>query len=143
MTRGELAGKTGCNAETIRYYEKIGILPEPARSPSGYRQYDETHERRLGFVMRGRELGFAMADLRSLLDLVDRRAVSCAEVEKLARAHLQSVRQKIRDLRRMERVLDTTVRACSGKDVPECPLIDTLFGVRGLRTEAPGKPPST
>ena len=131
MTRGELAGKTGCNPETIRYYEKIGLLPEPARSASGYRQYDETHVRRLGFVLRGRELGFAMADLRSLLDLVDRRAVSCAEVEKLARAHLKAVRTKIGDLKRMERVLDTTVDACSGEDVPECPLIDILFGVRG------------
>lgn len=131
MTRGELSRKTGCNAETIRYYEKIGIMPEPARSASGYRQYDAVHERRLGFVMRGRELGFTMEDLKSLLDLIDRRAVSCAEVEKLARAHLQSVREKISDLKRMEGVLSSTVRACSGKDVPECPLIDTLFGARG------------
>lgn len=131
MTRGELSRKTGCNAETIRYYEKIGIMPEPARSASGYRQYDATHERRLGFVMRGRELGFTMEDLKSLLDLIDRRAVSCAEVEKLARAHLQSVRDKISDLKRMENALSSTVHACSGKDVPQCPLIDTLFGVRG------------
>lgn len=143
MTRGELARKTGCNAETIRYYEKIGILPEPARSTGGYRLYDGTHERRLGFVMRGRGLGFAMADLKSLLDLVDRRAVSCAEVEKLARAHLQSVREKIADLRRMERVLDTTVQACSGEDAPECPLIDTLFGVRRSHAEKRGKSSST
>lgn len=131
MTRGELSRKTGCNAETIRYYEKIGIMPEPMRSVSGYRQYDAGHERRLGFVMRGRELGFTMEDLKSLLDLIDRRAVSCMEVEKLARAHLQSVRKKINDLKRMESVLSSTVRACSGKDVPECPLIDTLFGARG------------
>lgn len=128
MTRGELASKTGCNAETIRYYEKIGIMPEPRRSSAGYRQYDVADERRLGFVMRGRELGFAVEDLKSLLDLVDRRAVSCAEVEKLATAHLQAVRKKISDLKRMESTLDTTIRACSGKDVPECPLIDTLFG---------------
>lgn len=131
MTRGELSRKTGCNAETIRYYEKIGIMPEPARSASGYRQYDAAHERRLEFVMRGRELGFTTEDLKSLLDLIDRRAVSCAEVEKLARAHLQSVRDKISDLKRMESALSSTVRACSGKDVPQCPLIDTLFGVRG------------
>lgn len=131
MTRGELSRKTGCNAETIRYYEKIGIMPEPRRSASGYRQYDAAHERRLGFVMRGRELGFTMEDLKSLLDLIDRRAVSCVEVEKLARAHLESVREKISDLKRMENVLSSTVRACSGKDVPDCPLIDTLFGVRG------------
>lgn len=130
MTRGELAKRTGCNAETIRYYEKIGLLPEPLRSASGYRQYDETHEQRLRFVMRGRELGFAIEDLKSLLNLVDRNAVSCGEVEKLAKVHLQSVREKIDDLKRMERVLGETVRACSGKDVPECPLIDTLFGLR-------------
>lgn len=131
MTRGELAGRTGCNAETIRYYEKIGIMPEPRRSPGGYRQYDATHERRLTFVMRGRELGFPIDDLKNLLDLVDRRAVSCADVETMAKAHLEAVREKISDLKRMESVLSATVRACSGKDVPECPLIDTLFGVRG------------
>jgi len=130
MTRGELAKRTGCNAETIRYYEKIGVMPETLRSAGGYRQYDEAHESRLRFIMRGRELGFVIKDLKSLLDLVDRRAVSCGEVEKLAKAHLHSVREKISDLRHMERVLSTTVRSCSGKDVPECPLIDTLFGVR-------------
>lgn len=136
MTRGELAKRTGCNAETIRYYEKIDLLPEPLRSESGYRQYDEAHERRLRFVMRGRQLGFAIGDLKSLLNLVDRNAVSCGEVEKLARDHLQSVRKKILDLKRMESVLSETVRSCSGKDVPECPLIDTLFGAR--RRDAEG-----
>lgn len=129
MTRGQLADRTGCNAETIRYYEKIGLMPEPPRSAGGHRQYDDVHERRLGFVLRGRELGFAIDDIKSLLDLVDRRAVSCAEVETMAKDHLEAVREKISDLKRMERVLNTTVRACSGRDVPECPLIDTLFGV--------------
>lgn len=127
LTRGELAKRTGCHAETIRYYEKIGLLPEPLRSVSGYRQYDQTHEQRLRFIMRGRELGFVIEDLKNLLDLVDRRAVSCGEVEKLAEEHLRSVRDKITDLKRMERVLSETVRSCSGEDVPDCPLIDTLF----------------
>lgn len=131
MTRGELSRKTGCNAETIRYYEKIGLMPEPKRSVSGYRQYDARHEQRLGFVMRGRALGFTMEDLKSLLDLIDQHAVSCMEVEKLARAHLQSVRRKISDLKRMENALGSTIRACSGKDVPDCPLIDTLLGGQG------------
>ncbi len=130
MKRGQLAKRTGCNAETIRYYEKIDLMPEPLRSASGYRQYDETHEQRLRFVMRGRELGFAIEDLKSLLSLVDRNAVSCGEVEKLAKVHLRSVREKIDDLKQMESVLSDTVRSCSGKDVPECALIDTLFGVR-------------
>ncbi len=127
ITRGQLAKRSGCNIETIRYYEKIGLMPEPPRSASGYRQYDENHERRLLFVMRGRELGFTIADLTSLLDLVDRRAVSCGEVEKLARSHLRSVQEKISDLKRMESTLSDTVRSCSGQDVPDCPLIDRLF----------------
>lgn len=129
IKRGQLAKRTGCNAETIRYYEKIGLLPEPLRSAAGYRLYGETHEQRLRFVMRGRELGFAIEDLKSLLNLVDRNAVSCGEVKQLAKLHLRSVRDKIVDLKHMESVLSDTVHACSGKDVPECPLIDTLFGV--------------
>jgi len=129
MTRGELAARTGCHAETIRYYEKIGLIPEPERTSAGYRLYSEIYERRLRFVMRGRELGFPVGDLKSLLDLVDRRAVSCREVEKLGEAQLRSVRDKINDLKRIENALRDTVNACSGKDVPECPLIDALFGI--------------
>jgi len=129
IKRGQLAKRTGCNAETIRYYEKIGLLPEPVRSAAGYRLYGDTHEQRLRFVMRGRELGFAIEDLKSLLNLVDRNAVSCGEVKRLAKLHLRSVRDKIDDLKHMESVLSDTVHSCSGKDVPECPLIDTLFGV--------------
>jgi len=128
ITRGELARRTGCNAETIRYYEKISLLPVPLRSTAGYRQYHETHEQRLRFIMRGRELGFSIEDLKSLLDLVDRAAVSCGEVERLARAHLESIREKIVDLQRMESVLSNTVAKCSGEDAPDCPLIGTLFG---------------
>ena len=127
ITRGALAKRTGCNIETIRYYEKIGLMPEPPRSASGYRQYDENHERRLLFVMRGRELGFTIEDLKSLLGLVDRREVSCGEVERLEKRNLRSGREKISDLRRMERKLSDTVHSCSGQDVPNCPLIDRLF----------------
>ncbi len=127
MRRGELAANTGCNLETIRYYEKIGLMPEPSRSNSGYRLYQAEHERRLGFIMRGRELGFTINDLRSLLGLIDRRAVSCGDVERLAKGHLVSIRKKIADLRRMERVLGGTIKSCSGEDVPDCPLIDVLF----------------
>lgn len=126
-TRGELAKKTGCNAETIRYYEKIGVMPNPVRTAAGYRQYNQAQEQRLRFIIRGRELGFAVEDLKSLLDLVDRNAVSCSEVSALAQVHLESVRQKIDDLKQIEAVLARTVRSCSGKDGPECPLIDALY----------------
>ncbi len=127
ITRGKLAKKTGCNLETIRYYEKTGLMPEPARSAAGYRQYNETHERRLRFIMRGRELGFGIDNLKSLLNLVDRKVVSCNEVSKLAKQHLETVHQKIQDLRRIEEALSATVLSCSGEDVPECPVIDALF----------------
>ena len=127
MTRGNLAKQTGCNAETIRYYEKIGIMPDPPRSSSGYRFYDENHLRRLRFVMKSRELGFSIEDIKSLLGLVDCHAVSCGEVEKMARTHLLLVHKKISDLHQIADVLGRTVRQCSGDDVPECPLIDSLF----------------
>ena len=127
ITRGELAKRSGCNLETIRYFEKIGLMPEPPRTYSGYRQYQAEHERRLRFIMRGRELGFVTDDLRSLLGLVDRQAVSCGDVEKLAQGHLVSIRKKIADLRRMDRILSGTIKSCSGEDVPDCPLIDALF----------------
>jgi MerR family mercuric resistance operon transcriptional regulator len=128
ITRGTIARRTGCNPETVRYYEKIGLLPEPPRTASGYRQYESDHEQRLRFILRGRELGFSVHELKSLLALVDQDAVSCGEVERLARTHLESVHAKIADLRRMERSLGRTIHACSGKDVPDCPLIDALLG---------------
>lgn len=128
MKRGELARISGCNPETIRYYEKIGLIPEPVRAANGYRQYSDSHTRRLHFVQQGRELGFTIEDLKSLLNLVDRNAVSCGEVENLASEHLGSVRNKINQLKRMEKTLKETISSCSGEDVPDCPLIDSLFG---------------
>jgi MerR family mercuric resistance operon transcriptional regulator len=127
MTRGELARRTGGNPETVRYYEKIGLMPDPGRTESGYRQYDECHEDRLRFIVRGRELGFSIDGIKGLLDLVDRRAVSCADVKVIAQLHLDEIRGKLTDLRRMERVLAETTRCCSRAELPECPLIDTLF----------------
>ncbi|RMF96859.1 MAG: MerR family transcriptional regulator, partial [Gammaproteobacteria bacterium] len=87
---------------------------------------------RLRFIMRGRELGFAIDELKALLRLVDRDAVNCAQVEALAREHLQAVRRRIADLRRIEQVLGETLAACSGEDVPNCALIDSLYGDRDL-----------
>jgi MerR family mercuric resistance operon transcriptional regulator len=126
MTRGDLASRTGCHLETIRYYEQTGLMPNPPRSPSGHRRYSEAHERRLRFILRGRELGFTIDDLRKLLGLVDRRRVSCGDIRTAALAHLADVRRKIADLRRMERTLADTAARCRGGDVPDCPIIDTL-----------------
>ena len=128
LQRAELAQRTGCNLETVRYYEKVGLLPEPPRNASGYRSYDTGHERRLRFVLRARELGFSLEEIRELLRLVDERDRPCAEARTVAATHLDDVRTKIADLRRMERVLRDVVAKCAGGDLPECPLIETLFG---------------
>ena len=130
IQRAELARRTGCNLETVRYYEKVGLLPEPPRTASGYRSYDGAHERRLRFVLRARELGFSLDEIRELLRLVDERDRPCAEARDVAAIHLADVRAKIADLRRMERVLEDVVAQCGDGTLPECPLIETLFQER-------------
>lgn len=126
LKRANLARRTGCNLETIRYYEKIGMMPEPPRTASGYRVYDEVHVSRLRFILRGRELGFSIEELRGLLSLVDRGTQTCAEVKALTEQHLSDVRTKIADLKRIEKVLAATAAQCSGEQVPECPVLETL-----------------
>ncbi len=128
IQRGELARRSGCSSETVRHYEKIGLLPEPPRTQSGYRIYDATHERRLRFILRARELGFSIEESRGLLGLAGGDPCTCAEVRDLTLHHLGDVRSKIRDLRRLERTLAGTVAACSGNAVPDCPVIDSLNG---------------
>ena len=113
IRRGELARATGCNLETIRYYEKIGIMPDPPRNPKGYRSYDEAHVRRLKFVMRSRDLGFSLEEVRGLLGLVDDESRTCAEVQDIAKDHLNDVKDKIEDLKRIELVLSDTVAPVS------------------------------
>ena len=126
LKRSELARLTGCNLETIRYYETVGLMPEPPRSPAGHRRYGAVHVERLGFIMRARELGFSMAEIRGLLAMVARGSHSCAEVEKMGRHHLAAVRAKIRDLQNIEAVLAETIAQCSGSRTPECPLLEVL-----------------
>jgi MerR family mercuric resistance operon transcriptional regulator len=126
LMRAELARRTGCNLETIRYYEKIGMMPAPPRTAAGYRIYDDAHVSRLRFILRGRELGFSIGELRGLLRLVDRGTQTCAEVKVLTEQHLSDVRTKIADLKRIEKVLAATAAQCSGEQVPECPVLEAL-----------------
>lgn len=130
LQRGKLARMAGCNLETVRYYEKIGLMPAPPRTAGGYRSYDATHQRRLRFILRARELGFAIGEIRSLLILVDGGDYTCAEVREMTLRHLADVQAKIADLRRLEQTLAETVSACSGDDVPDCPVIDALAEAR-------------
>src|SRR5215831_9928620 len=131
LTRGGLAACTGCNIETIRYYERVGLLPPPPRSAGGHRLYGEGLVRRVNFVRRSRDLGFSIEEIRELLRLVDGGTYTCGEVEKLARDHVREIRHKIADLRRMQRVLETMAVRCSGDAVPDCPIIDALFDPDG------------
>jgi MerR family transcriptional regulator, mercuric resistance operon regulatory protein len=124
---GNLSHRTGCNIETIRYYERVGLLPHPPRSPSRYRLYDTEDVRRLTFIRRSRELGFSLDEVRALLALsANDKQEACAEVCDLAVHHLQDIRAKIADLRAMEDVLADAVRCCDAGDTPGCPLIDSL-----------------
>lgn len=126
LRRADLASATGCNLETIRYYETAGIMPPPARTDAGHRTYEATDVQRLRFVMRARELGFSLDDIRGLLGLGDGALQSCAEVKEKTEAHLTDVRAKIADLQRIEALMSRTAALCSGGDRPECPVLDIL-----------------
>jgi MerR family mercuric resistance operon transcriptional regulator len=127
LSIGKLSQQSGVNIETIRYYEKIGVMPAPGRSAGGFRIYEPDHLKRLSFVRRGRLLGFSLDEIRSLLRLVDGHGHTCAEVHALMLSHLAEIRRKIRDLRRLQRAMAEMAARCSGESVPECPIVDALF----------------
>ena len=130
LTRGQVSERTGCHIETVRYYERIGLLPPPPRSKGGHRIYNRDHLKRLTFICRGRELGFTLKQVRGLLRLVDGGDYSCGEVKALTLDHLGEIQRKVADLRRMARVLKEMAAQCEGGTVPDCPIIDTLFRER-------------
>ena len=138
---GALSRRTDCPIETVRYYERIGLLPRPARTAGGYRVYGEDAVRRLAFVLRARALGFSLPEVRTLLGLAEGREPSCVAARDLAAAHLAEVRNKIDDLRRMGRILADMVEACAEGRLPDCPLIEALYA--GLRARsARHRPPA-
>jgi MerR family transcriptional regulator, mercuric resistance operon regulatory protein len=139
LTRGALAARTGCNIETIRYYEQVGLLPPPPRSVGGHRLYGESLVRRLNFVRRSRDLAFSIEEIRELLRLVDGGTYTCGEVERLVRGHVREIRRKIADLRKLQRVFETMAARCSGDAVPDCPIIDALFDPNGGSRPAIGE----
>lgn len=127
MKIGQLSRQTGCKIGTIRYYERIGLLPEPARSEGGYRIYNENHLKRLSFIRRSRELGFTIEEIRVLLNLVDGGNYACSDVKTITLEHVETVSQKIADLKKLEKTLSRIASQCAGDATPECPIIDALF----------------
>jgi MerR family mercuric resistance operon transcriptional regulator len=127
LKRGALAKRFGCNIETIRYYENIALLASPDRTQSGHRLYSRADQMRLGFILRARELGFSVEELRSLLRLADSHDYTCGDVLTLTEHHLADIRTKIKDLARLERTLADISARCEGGDMSECPVMDALL----------------
>ena len=126
MKIGQAAAASGCHIETIRYYERIGLLPRPARTGGGYRDYLPQEVDRLRFITRGRELGFSLEEIRSLLTLSDDPALSCRDVDQLARHHLADIEQRVRELRRIARELERTIASCAGGKRGQCAILGSL-----------------
>jgi MerR family mercuric resistance operon transcriptional regulator len=126
LSIGGLSKLTGCNIETIRYYEKISLLPAPTRTEGGHRQYQKSLQQRLMFICKARRLGFTLEEVRNLLELTD-GGYSCDEVKQVVLGHLSVVRNKIEELVRLENNLESMAAQCTGGGLPNCAAIDSLF----------------
>lgn len=128
MNIGRLSGLTGVTAKTIRYYESIGLIPEPPRKPSGYRDYGDSDVEVLRFVNKARLLGFPLKDVTQLLSLWQDRGRSSAEVKALTESHIIDIEQRIEELQSVRRTLLDLSQRCHGDTRPECPILDDLAG---------------
>jgi MerR family mercuric resistance operon transcriptional regulator len=126
---GQLAARSGIVVETIRYYERVGLIPGAPRSTSGYRLYRSEHLRRLVFVRRCRDLGFSIKEIKSLIALADQRDQPCRSVASIASQHLAEVRAKRTDLGRLEQALDALAGSCDDGRVADCKILDALTRV--------------
>ena len=126
LSIGILAKATDTKVETIRYYERIGLLPKAARTGGNYRVYSDAHVRRLTFIRRARHLGFSIEQVRELLGLSDQRDRSCEAVDAIARAHLAEVDRKIADLQALRRELDSVISQCGCGTIADCRIIEAL-----------------
>lgn len=125
---GELAEKCGVNKETIRYYERLGLIPEPNRTEKGYRMYSQQTVDRLNFIKRMQELGFTLNEIVKLLGVVDRNEEKCPDIYDFTVLKLEDIQRKIEDLKKIEQMLiDLKERCPENKDIYECPIIETLM----------------
>jgi MerR family mercuric resistance operon transcriptional regulator len=127
MRIGELSASCNCPVETIRYFEKIGLLPPPRRGANGYRDYGESQKKWLQFILRSRALGFSQNEVRRLADIAHQSEPACAEVYELLADHMVNVRTKLRDLKRMQRALQRLKSKCQNGTLNDCPVIDELM----------------
>ena len=126
ITIGRLSAATGVKIETIRYYEREGLIPPPARTGGNYRSYQSEDVTRLAFIRKTRDLGFTMDEIRALLDLSEQRDRTCAEVDALAVRHLEEVDRKIADLTALRRQLSSAISTCDGGAMSECRILEAF-----------------
>lgn len=127
MRIGQLSASCKCPVETIRYFEKIGLLPRPLRSENGYRSYDDSHRKWLQFILRSRNLGFSQKEVRRLSDIAHEAQPACAEVHELLTDHIVDVRKKLNDLKKMQKALERLKSKCRDGTLNDCPVIDELM----------------
>ena len=127
MLIGELGKVCDCPVETIRYYEKIGLLPKSIRSPNGYRNYDDQHRKWLQFILKSRGLGFTQDEVRLLTDIAQMQEPACNEVHSILTDHVSQIHEKIHDLKRLEKAITRLKSKCEEGVLNECPVIDELM----------------
>ena len=126
LTIGQLSEQSGVSPKTIRYYEEVGLLPEPKRTANGYRCYDLRSVHILRFVGRARELGFPMQDIQDLLALWNDKRRKSSQIRAIAESHLDSIESRIAKLQGMQATLQRLIHGCHGDDRPDCPILDQL-----------------
>ncbi|TAH37809.1 MAG: MerR family transcriptional regulator [Alphaproteobacteria bacterium] len=126
ITIGELSSQTGCKVETIRFYEKIGLLEAPARTSGNQRRYNTACLQRLHFIRHARDMGFDIDDIRELINLSEQPSQDCAIVDGIAQRYLESVKERIKKLKKLEKELSHIVTSCKHGTISECRIIETL-----------------
>lgn len=129
LTIGQVAGRAGIGVETVRFYERAGLIAEPARKASGYRQYDEDVVDRLRFIRRAKELGFTLNEIRELLSLKLDPSTTCADVKSRSEAKVADIEARIDSLERMKQALVKLTKACRGRGkASDCPILEAIDG---------------
>jgi len=123
---GRLARETGCKVQTVRYYEQIGLMPEPVRTAGNQRRYGPAHLARMMFIRHGRELGFSIDSIRELLSLMDQPNRSCEAADRVARAQLKAVESRITRLNSLKSELERMVDLCGRSSIADCRVIEVL-----------------
>lgn len=126
LTIGQLGKATDTKVETVRYYERIGLLAAPGRTSANYRAYGADHLSRLSFIRRARDLGFSLDQVRALLDLASDHSRDCGSVDVLANEHMVEIDRKLADLTALRRELSALINSCKGGTISQCRIVEAL-----------------